>query len=119
LLYDLAADLVLIAHFVFVLFVVCGAPLTIRWPRLAWLHLPALLWGVLIEFTGMVCPLTPLEIRLRQLGGAAGYEGGFIDHYIGGLLYPAGLTRHTQILLGIAVLVPSVIVYGRWLLRRP
>lgn len=89
----LAADAVALLHGAFVLFVVVGGLLVWRcWPRLAWLHLPAIAWGALIEFTGGICPLTPLEQHLRQVIGQAGYAGGFIDHYLWTLLYPAGLT---------------------------
>ena len=78
--YRIAADFVLITHFAFVLFVVLGGFLALRWPRLAWVHLPVALYGAIIEFLGFICPLTPLENSLRQRGGEAGYSGGFIDH---------------------------------------
>lgn len=113
-----AADAVVLIHLAFVLFVVFGALLVLRWRRLAWLHVPAATWGVLIEFTGWVCPLTPLEKRLRLAAGDAGYEGGFIDHYLLPLLYPAGLTPDTQIVLGVAVLVLNVGLYAWILMRR-
>src|ERR687889_2933712 len=95
--YRALADAVLVLHLAFVLFVVLGGLLVLRWPRLAWLHLPAAIWGVLIEFAGFVCPLTPLEVGLRRLGGEAGYEGGFIEHYLTGALYPAGLNRGGEV----------------------
>ena len=114
----LAADLVALLHGAFVLFVVGGGLLVWRWPRLAWLHLPAVAWGALIEFTGWMCPLTPLEQHLRQVIGQAGYAGGFIDHYLWTLLYPAGLTREMQWALGAGVLMVNGAVYGvllgRW-----
>ena len=106
--YRIAADLVVLIHFTFVLFVVFGALVALRWPRVLWLHLPAAAWGALIEFQGWICPLTPWENRLRTLGGQAGYAGGFIEHYILPLLYPAGLTRTVQLTLGTVV----VVVYG-------
>lgn len=114
----LTADLVALLHGAFVLFVALGGLLVWRWPRLAWLRLPAVAWGALIEFTGGICPLTPLEQHLRQVIGQAGYAGGFIDHYLLALLYPAGLTREMQWALGAGVLMVNGAVYGvllgRW-----
>ena len=110
--YRALADLILALHLVFVLFVVLGGLLVLRWPRIAWLHIPAAIWGVLIEFTGWICPLTPLENSLRTRGGEAGYSGGFIEHYIQPLLYPAGLTRSTQVVLGSLVLALNLTAYG-------
>lgn len=115
--YRLLADLVLILHGAFVAFVVFGALLVARWRKLVWLHLLAVAWGVLVEFAGIICPLTPLEVGLRRLGGEAGYTGDFIDHYLTAVLYPIGLTRETQIWLGLAALLLNVLVYA-WLLRR-
>lgn len=118
------ADAVLALHLGFIVFVVLGGALALRWPRVAWLHLPAAVWGAWIEFTGGVCPLTPLENRLRRAGGEAGYTGGFIDQYLVPILYPPGLTRTHQIVLGVGVLVLNVVVYAlvlrRWRAgRRP
>ncbi|HMF99855.1 MAG TPA: DUF2784 domain-containing protein [Gemmatimonadaceae bacterium] len=110
--YRALADLILALHLVFVLFVVLGGLLVLRWPRIAWLHIPAAIWGVLIEYTGRICPLTPLENSLRTRGGAAGYSGGFIEHYIQPVLYPAGLTRSTQVVLGSVVLLLNLAAYG-------
>ncbi len=115
---QLAANLVLMIHLVFVMFVLLGALLTLRWPRLIWYHLAAVLWGMLIEFTGAICPLTPLEVQLRQLGGATGYQGGCIDHYLQAVLYPSGLTRKLQIGLGFVVLVWNALIYWYWFVRR-
>lgn len=112
------ANLVLAVHGAFVLFVVLGGLLALRWPRVAWMHLPAAAWGAAIEFSGGICPLTPLENRLRALAGEAGYGGGFIEHYLLGWLYPAGLTREAQLALGIAVLVVNVAVYASVWARR-
>ena len=112
------ADLVVAIHFAFVIFVVAGALLVLRWQWLAWVHLPAAIWGVLIEYAGWICPLTPLEHWLRRAGGEASYEGGFVDHYIIPILYPIGLTRPTQWVLGTIVLVVNVGVYGVLLVRR-
>lgn len=94
------AELIVAVHFAFVVFVVLGGLLALRWPRAAWIHLPAVIWGVLIEFTGWICPLTPLENRLRRASGEAGYQGDFIAHYILPVLYPDGLTRTDQLMLG-------------------
>ena len=106
------ADGVLVVHLAFVLFVALGGFLVLRWPRIAWLHVPAALWGVYIEFTGRICPLTPLANSLRVRGGEAGYSGGFIDHYITALIYPDGLTRTTQIAIGSGVLIMNVVLYA-------
>ena len=114
----LAADAVALLHLGFVLFVAFGGLWVWRWPRRVWLHLPAVGWGAWIEFAGGLCPLTPLENHLRQAVGAAGYAGGFIDHYLWPLLYPAGLTREGQWMLGAGVLVFNVVVYGVLWIRR-
>ena len=115
--YRALADLIVALHLVFVLFVVLGGLLVLRWPRTAWLHIPAAVWGVLIEYTGWICPLTPLENSFRTRGGEAGYSGGFIEHYIQPVLYPAGLTRGTQIVLGSFVLLLNLSAYGILLTR--
>jgi hypothetical protein len=116
--YTLLADLVLLAHLAFVLFVVLGGIAVWRRPKIAWLHLPAIIWGALIEFMGWICPLTPLEQFLRRLAGVKGYSGGFVDHYLLPLLYPEGLTRDVQILLGVLVLAINAIAYALIFLRR-
>ena len=113
-----AADLVLVVHMAFVLFVVLGGLLALRWPRVAWIHVPVALYGAAIEFVGFICPLTPLEVWLRRRGGEAGYEGGFVEHYITATLYPTGLTREVQLVLGTAVLAINAIVYFVWWRRR-
>ena len=105
------ADAVLFLHLLFVLFVVLGGLLVLRWPRLAWLHLPAAIWGALIEFAGWICPLTDLENSLRWRGGGQGYEGGFIAQYLTAAIYPAGLTRNIQFALGAFVIVVNAAVY--------
>lgn len=115
--YHLLAIVVLILHAAFVAFVVFGALLVARWRKLLWVHLLAVSWGVLVEFAGIICPLTPLEVDLRRLGGEAGYAGGFIDHYVTALLYPTGLTRNIQIGLGLAALLLNVLIYA-WLFAR-
>ena len=110
--YRLLADGVLIVHLGFVLFVVLGALPALRWPKLIWLHLPALFWGAYIEFSGRVCPLTPLENWLRHQGGDMGYESGFVEQYLLPLLYPADLTTHTQYVLGALLVLVNVALYG-------
>ncbi len=107
-----AADLVVVVHVVFVVFVVAGGLLVARWPRLAWVHVPAAAWGVFIEFRGWICPLTPLENYLRERGGSSPYEGDFIEHYVLPLLYPAHLTPAVQIGLGSLALVVNILLYG-------
>src|SRR5688500_5146694 len=116
--YRASADLVLVAHFAFVLFVIFGGFVVWRWPRVAWVHVPVALYGATIEFLGFICPLTPLEVWLRRRGGEAGYEGGFIEHYITAALYPTGLTRELQLALGVGVLAINALVYGMLLRRR-
>jgi hypothetical protein len=108
----LAADALLLAHFAFVAFVALGGTLVLRWPKLAWVHVPAALWGALVELLGWVCPLTPLEVALRRAAGDAGYSGGFIEHYLVAALYPQSLTRDIQFALGMAVVVVNVAIYG-------
>ena len=110
-LFRVLADGVLVVHLAFVLFVALGGFVVLRWPRVAWLHVPAAIWGVYIEFTGRICPLTPLENSFRVRGGEAGYSGGFIDHYITALIYPDGLTRTTQIAIGLGVLIMNIVLY--------
>lgn len=115
--YGLLADLVVIVHFGFVVFAVLGGLPVLRWPKVAWVHLPAVAWAALIEFAGWICPLTPLENWFRAKSGSAGYASGFVEHYILPVLYPTGLTRGVQIALGLLVLAVNVAVYG-WLIAR-
>ena len=91
------ADLVVVTHLAFILFVVLGGLLALRWPRALWLQVPAAVWGVLVEVGGWICPLTPLENRLRGLAGDAGYPGGFVEHYLLAWLYPAALDRSIRV----------------------
>lgn len=109
---QLAADVVLLIHFAFVVFVVAGGFLVLHWPRLAWLHLPAACWGVLIEYFGWICPLTPLEQHLRSLAGQTADWDSLVEHYFLPLLYPAELTRPLQIALGSLVLLLNLTIYG-------
>lgn len=110
--YRLLADLVVLLHAGFVLFVVLGGLFALRWPRAVWLHLPAALWGAGIELLAGICPLTPLENHLRHLGGEAGYSGGFVEHYVLPVLYPEGLTRGAQLAIGAFVVIVNAVVYA-------
>jgi len=114
----LLADLVVVVHLGFVVFVVVGGLGVLRRPRLVWLHLPAAMWGAWVELSASMCPLTPLENRFRRLGGQSGYGGGFIEHYLIPILYPAGLTRAVQVWLGVGVIALNVAVYVVVLRRR-
>jgi hypothetical protein len=116
-LYRALADLVVILHLGFVVFAVGGALMVLRWRRLAWVHIPAAIWAALIEYAGWICPLTPLEKWLRALGGGSEYAGGFVAHYILPILYPRGLTREVQIVLGTLVVLINLGIYG-WLIGR-
>jgi hypothetical protein len=116
--YRVLADLVVGVHALFVVFVVAGGLLALRWAWVAAVHLPAAVWGTLIEFRGWICPLTPLEQSLRASAGQAGYEGGFIEHYLLPVLYPAGLTQGVQLILGSLVIAVNLVVYGMLLRRR-
>jgi hypothetical protein len=115
--FRLAAELVILAHFAFVAFVVLGASLVLYRPRIAFVHVPAVLWSAATELLGIVCPLTPLEQRLWRLAGEIGYAGDFLDHYLTSILYPTGLTRAVQIGLGSALLVLNLVLYG-WVFAR-
>ncbi|HZV99340.1 MAG TPA: DUF2784 domain-containing protein [Methylophilaceae bacterium] len=110
--YYFLAQVVLLVHGAFILFVVLGGLLALKWPRLAWVHLPAAIWGAVVEFMSWPCPLTPLEKRFLELAGRASYEGGFIEHYLWPIIYPAGLTQDMQLILGSAVIVVNSIIYG-------
>lgn len=112
-----AADALVVVHLAFVGFVLLGALLVARRPRWAWVHLPAAAWGVWIELSGGVCPLTPIENRLRRAAGGRGYEGGFVEHYLLPVLYPSGLTSRAQTVLGVLVLLLNAALYA-WVLRR-
>ena len=112
------ADLTVLLHALFILFVLGGGFLVLRWPRLAWLHLPAALWGGVVELTAGICPLTDLELYWRRRGGEAGYSGSFIEHYLEPLIYPSALTAELQIVLGLGVLLLNGAIYlYLWRLR--
>ncbi len=112
--YPWLADLVLCIHVGFVFFVIFGGLLVLKWRWIAWLHLPAAVWGAVVEFTGWICPLTPLENRLREQGDEASYRSDFIAQYLLSVLYPEDLTRGLQLLLGTGVVVLNAAVYW-WL----
>jgi len=110
--YHLLADLVVLIHFLFVLFALLGALLVFRWRKMIWLHLPAAFWAAAVEFSGTICPLTPLENWLRIRGGGAAYSGDFVGQYLLWLLYPSGLTRGVQVILGAIVVVINIGIYA-------
>ncbi len=117
-LHQLAAASVLAIHFGFLLFVVAGGLLVLWRPRIAWLHVPAFVWGAIVSLMGWVCPLTPLENHFRRLAGEAGYDATFLEHYIAPIVYPEGLTRELQLFAGISLPIWNVLIYGfvlwRW-----
>ena len=113
----MAADALVVIHLGFILFVMLGGLLLLRWPSLIWLHVPAVAWGVIVECLHLGCPLTPWETQLRRMAGQAGYEGGFIEHYLIPLIYPAGLTPAIQLWLGAIVVLVNAAVYA-WLIGR-
>ena len=115
--YGALADGVLLFHFAFIVFVVAGGVAVLRWHWVALLHVPSFLWGTALEFAGWICPLTPLELHLRALAGAGGYEVRFLEHYLLRLIYPGSLTRGLQIAIGAFVLALNALIYAR-LLRR-
>ena len=119
--YRLLADAAWLLHLAFIVSVAAGGLFLLRWPRLSWLpwlHLPAVLWGVTVELRGYICPLTPQEKRLRQLGGEAGYGGSFVRHYFLPVIYPVGLTREWPIALGLGVATLNLAAYVRWWRQR-
>lgn len=114
----IAADLVVLLHFAFIVFVVAGGLLALKWRWLPWFHVPAAIWGAVIEFSGWVCPLTPIENMLRVAGGGGVYVNSFIAHYIVPVIYPSGLKRSTQVVLGFIVVAINAVVYGAIFLQR-
>ena len=117
-LFRFLADLLVVAHMGYVAFVVAGGLLVLRRPRLAWVHVPCAVWGALVEFAGWICPITPLEVALRERGGELAYGGDFVAHYLIPVLYPAALTRTIQIALGTLVVALNAGVYARLAWRR-
>jgi hypothetical protein len=111
-LFAVLAALVVLLHVAFLVFVVSGGALALRWPRAMWVHLPAVAWAAWIEFSGNICPLTPLENDLRARAGLAPYEGDFIANWVFPILYPEGLTRESQLLLGAGAVVINLVVYA-------
>jgi Protein of Unknown function (DUF2784) len=109
---SIAADAIVLLHFAFILFVLLGAWCVLRWKWIAWLHVPVFVWGALVEFLGAECPLTPLEQRLRAMAGDDGYSGGFVEHYVMPVIYPAGLTPTIQLWLGLFVVALNVAIYA-------
>ncbi len=109
--YQILADLVVLIHLVFIGFVLFGGLLALRWRWVPWLHLPAALWGAFVEFTGLICPLTPLENALRQAAGGAAYAGDFVAQHVIPIIYPATLTRELQIRLGLLVCLINLGLY--------
>jgi hypothetical protein len=111
------ATLVVVVHVLFVVFATLGGLLALRWPRIAWVHVPCAAWAAFVEFSGRICPLTPLENALRRRAGLEIYSGDFVANYIFPVLYPEGLTRDAQIVIGIFVVVLNVLAYA-WVARR-
>ena len=110
--YRLAADSVLIAHFLFAAFAVVGGLFVALSPAWAWVHVPVVLWSAVVNLKGWTCPLTPLEQRLRARAGQVGYDGGFIQHYVGQAVYPGGMPRRLELVAGISVLAGNALVYA-------
>ena len=115
--YAFVADVIVLVHALFVLFVMFGSLLVLRWPRAAWLHVPALLWGLFVEFSGATCPLTPLESWFRGLQGEIGDSQDFLSRWLLTVLYPESLTRGLQITLGASLLLLNLSLYA-WVWRK-
>lgn len=116
--YGLLADVIALVHLLFVLFVMFGALFALRWPGAIWVHAPALIWGFIVEVADLVCPLTPLESRLRVLSGEAGYREDFLSHWLLTVLYPEFLTRDLQFFLGGSLLFMNIGLYAYVLRKR-
>jgi hypothetical protein len=116
--YKILADLVVLAHFGFIVFVMLGGLLAFRWHRIPWLHIPALAWGGFIELTGGICPLTSLENSLRPAGGLADYSQSFIERYVVPIVYPEELAREVQVVMGSILIALNILIYAYWMWRR-
>jgi len=119
--YRIAADFTLIIHLLFILFVLLGGLLSYRWRWMIFVHLPCVIWVALLEFYGWICPLTPIEQKLRLAGNQDGYSGGFVEHYLLPIIYPSGLTPRIQIIIGVLVIAINLVIYallGLYYLRR-
>jgi hypothetical protein len=116
--YSLLADLVLIAHLAFVLFALLGGALVLRYPKVLWVHLPVLIWGVVVEWANWICPLTPLENHLLRLGGEAGYAGDFVERFVSRILYPEGLSVPLRYTLGALLIAVNMAIYACVMVRR-
>jgi len=112
LIYHVTANLLVMIHLVFIVFVIAGGFIVLIWPWVILLHIPAVIWGGIVELKGWICVLTPWENNLRRLAGQEGYPGGFIEHYIVSLIYPAELTRDAQIVMGVIVIIINLCVYS-------
>ena len=117
LMYRLLADFVVVLHMLFIVFAVSGGLIVLKWPKIAYVHIPAVLWGAYIEFSGAICPLTPLEIGWRIAAGQKAYQGDFIERYVLPIIYPHNLTREIQLVLGAILLFINGVAYG-WLLLK-
>ena len=115
--YGTLAVLVMLAHFAYILFVMFGGLLMLRWRWVPWVHLPAAAWGAFVELTGRICPITPLEQSLRRAAGDGGYVGGFIEHYLVRIIYPPGLTQEIQVALGVGAILLNCAIYA-WVVHR-
>jgi hypothetical protein len=111
-LYSIAADILLVLHLAFIVFVMLGGLLLLKWQWFIYLHLPTVVWGILVELQGWLCPLTPLEQQFRTLAGESGYSGGFVQHYLLPIIYPAGLTREVQTILAASVIATNLVIYA-------
>jgi hypothetical protein len=107
----LAANLVLLLHFAFVVLAVFGGLCVLISPRWAWFHVPIVVWSSVVNLAGWTCPLTPLENRFRASASGAGYEGGFVQHYIGSVVYPKGMPRRLELIAGVSVALWNAMLY--------
>jgi hypothetical protein len=115
--YRIVADLLVVVHFAFILFVIFGGLTVLKWHWMALVHLPVAAWGAIVELKSWVCPLTPWENKFRVLAGQDGYNEGFIEHYLLPIIYPPGLTKDIQTTLGLLVVTINLVIYGVFLYR--